>query len=53
MPIIAIDEHFVTEEVLAAWREVPAEHQDLAVGLSSEPDLHRAISMKPQPCNHA
>lgn len=39
MKIVALEEHYATPEVMAAWQALPSDRRDLAVGLSGTPDI--------------
>ena len=43
MRIIALEEHFVTNEMLGAWKTLPKERQDIAARNSSGSDLERLL----------
>lgn len=39
MKLVALEEHFATPGIMAAWQALPPERRDLAVGLSSSPEI--------------
>src|ERR1700759_1361354 len=43
MKIYALEEHFATAEIMAAWQMTPPEHRDLAVELSTGDDARRRL----------
>ena len=43
MKVIALEEHFATAEVIAAWEELDPELQDIAVGQSTENGKQRRL----------
>ena len=43
MKIVALEEHFVTAEVLDAWGRLDGDERDMAVGQTTPPDIQRRL----------
>jgi predicted TIM-barrel fold metal-dependent hydrolase len=43
LKIIALEEHFVTNEMLVAWKALPEERQDIAVRNSGSSEMERML----------
>jgi predicted TIM-barrel fold metal-dependent hydrolase len=43
MKLIGLEEHFATKEVIDLWRQLPPDHQDVALGNSDRGDVERRL----------